>query len=68
MRAGSALSQTHMPSWPRRYRKAGDKEKAIEELRLGREVSIRLVALSPDVPQWKRDLRWFDIQLAELGK
>jgi len=39
---------------------------AREALAAGREIIARLVAQFPDHAQWKRDLGWFDRQIAAL--
>jgi hypothetical protein len=49
------------------FRKGGEKAKALEALRQGRAIMVRMTALSPDNAIWKRDLAWFDGQIAELA-
>ena len=34
----------------------------------GRATLSKLVAEHPDFAQWKKDLAWFDAQIAALGK
>jgi hypothetical protein len=50
------------------YRKAGEREKALDALRDGRAIMMRMTSLSPDNAVWKRDLVWFDGQIAELSR
>jgi tetratricopeptide (TPR) repeat protein len=45
------------------YLKLGEAPEALIELREGREIIVRLVTI---VPQWKKDLAWFDAQIARL--
>jgi hypothetical protein len=40
--------------------------KAREALSAGRDIIARLVTEFPDWSQWKRDLSWFDEQIATL--
>ena len=42
--------------------------KAREALSAGRDIIAQLVAQFPDWPQWKRELTWFDQQIATLNK
>jgi hypothetical protein len=37
-------------------------------LRQGRAIIVRMTNLSPDNAVWKRDLAWFDEQIAELTR
>ena len=41
---------------------------ALESLRLGHAIMVRLTALSPDNIQWKQDLDRFESQIAELSQ
>jgi hypothetical protein len=50
------------------YLKAEQRAKAGEALAGGRAIIARLIAQFPDWPQWKRDLCWFDQQIAALKK
>jgi hypothetical protein len=43
-------------------------EEASEALRRGHAIMVRLTALSPDNAGWKRDLDWFEAQIAELSR
>src|SRR5271165_5962487 len=45
-----------------------DNGEAREALEAGRAIMTRLVALSPDNAGWKKDLAWFDRQLAALKR
>jgi hypothetical protein len=47
------------------FKKAGDKTKTLETLRQGRAIMVRMTSLSPDNAVWKRDLDWFNRQIAE---
>lgn len=49
------------------FRRGGEKAKALEALRQERAIMVRMTALSPDNAIWKRDLAWFDRQIAELA-
>ena len=48
------------------YLKAEQSMKAREALSAGRDIIVRLVTQFPDWSQWKRDLSWFDEQIATL--
>jgi hypothetical protein len=48
-------------------KKAGDKSEALEALRQGQAIMVRMTSLSPDNAPWKRDLAWIDRQIAELA-
>jgi hypothetical protein len=48
------------------YRRSDDREKALAVLRQGKAIMDRLAELSPDNAAWKRDLAWFDQQIAAL--
>jgi len=50
------------------FMKAGDKTKALDALRQGRAMMVRMTSLSPGNAMWKRDLVWFDGQIAELAQ
>ena len=50
------------------FRKGGEKAKALDALRQGRAIMARMTTLSPDNAVWKRDLAWFDGQIAELAR
>jgi hypothetical protein len=50
------------------FRNADDKAKALDALRQGRAIMVGLTGLSPDNAVWKRDLAWFDGQIAELAR
>jgi hypothetical protein len=50
------------------FRKAGENAKALDALRQGCFIMERLTKLSPENAVWKRDLAWFDSQIAELGR
>src|SRR5262249_2099527 len=50
------------------YWKAGEKPRALDALRNGRAIMVRLTTLSPDNAVWKSDLAWFDGKIAELGR
>jgi hypothetical protein len=52
---------------PVAFSKAGDKAKALDALRQDRAIMVRMTSLSSDNAVWKRDLGWFDGQIAELG-
>ena len=41
---------------------------ALESLRQGHAIMVRLTALSPDNVRWKQDLDWFASQIAELSQ
>jgi hypothetical protein len=40
---------------------------ALDALRQGRAIMLQMTSLSPDNAVWKRDLAWFDEQIAELA-
>ena len=48
-------------------RQMGNGAEALEALQRGHAIMIRLTALSPDNAGWKRDLDWFEAQIAELS-
>jgi len=48
------------------FRKTSDNAKALDVLGKGRVIMERLAKLSPETATWKRDLAWFDGQIAEL--
>jgi hypothetical protein len=48
------------------FRTMGENTQALDALQQGRAVVVRLTGVSPDNPIWKRDLAWFDGQIAEL--
>jgi hypothetical protein len=48
------------------YRRSNDREKALAVLRQGKAIMDRLAKLSPDNAAWKRELAWFDQQIAAL--
>ena len=50
------------------YRKLNDTAKAREALAAGRAIIGKLVEQHPDQTQWKQDMAWIDVQIAELGK
>jgi hypothetical protein len=50
------------------FRKAGDNARALDALRRGRAIMVRMTSLSPDNAAWKRELAWFDGQIAELAQ
>ncbi len=50
------------------YRKSKETKNAREALTSGRAIIARLVEEHPDWTEWKRDLAWFDAQIAELGE
>jgi hypothetical protein len=50
------------------FRKASDNTMALDALRQGRAIMVRVTSLSPDNAAWKRDLAWFDGQIAELAR
>ena len=43
-------------------------EEALDALRRGHAIMVRLTALSPDNVQWRRDLDWFTGQIAEISR
>jgi hypothetical protein len=49
-------------------RKASDTANAIDTLLPGRAIMVRMTSLSPENAVWKRDLAWFDGQIAELSR
>ena len=54
------LAEVHM--------KANRPAEARAALDAGRAILAKLVADHPDFAQWKKDLAWFDAQIAALGK
>jgi hypothetical protein len=50
------------------FKKAGDKTKTLETLRQGWAIMVRMTSLSPDNAVWKRDLDWFNRQIAEAAQ
>ena len=48
------------------HRRLGETNAARSELRKGREIIARLVQLAPNFVEWKRDLAWFDSEIARL--
>ena len=50
------------------YGKSSETAKAREALVSGRAIIVKLVEQHPEWAQWKRDLAWFDAQIAELGR
>ena len=50
------------------YRTAGQLPQAREQLTAGRTIIARLTETYPDWSQWKKDLAWFDGQIAALSK
>jgi hypothetical protein len=50
------------------YRRSNDPDKALAALRQGQAIMDRLTKLAPDNTGWKRDLAWFDGQIAALTK
>ena len=40
----------------------------LDALRQGRAIIVRMSSLSPDNAVWKRDLAWFDEQIAEVAR
>ena len=50
------------------YRTAGQLPQAREQLTAGRAIIARLTETYPDWSQWKKDLAWFDGQIAALSK
>jgi hypothetical protein len=50
------------------YMKAKQPKEARAALDAGRAIITKLVADHPDFAQWKKDLAWFDQQIAALGK
>jgi hypothetical protein len=49
-------------------KRSGEKVKARDYLRQGQAILARLTTLSPANAKWKRDLAWFDEQIAALAK
>ena len=39
-----------------------------DALQQGRAIMLRMTSLSPDNAVWKRDLAWFDRQIAGLAR
>ena len=52
--------------WPRVPPKIGYAPEVLIGLRNGREIVLRLVGIAPSNTQWKKDLAWFDDQIARL--
>ena len=50
------------------YRRSNKPGEALAALRQGEAIMARLAKLSPDNTGWKRDLSWFDNQIAALTK
>ena len=48
------------------YRTAGQLPEARQQLVAGQAIIARLVAQHPDWAEWKKDLAWFDGQIAAL--
>jgi hypothetical protein len=46
----------------------GNDAEALQELRRGHAIMVRLTALSPDNATWKRDLDWFERRIAEMSR
>jgi hypothetical protein len=46
----------------------GSRGGALEALRQGHAIIVRLTTLSPDSAQWKQDLNRFDAQIAEISQ
>jgi hypothetical protein len=40
----------------------------LEALRRRHAIMVRLTALSPDNATWKRDLDWFEAQIAQISQ
>ena len=66
--AGSAISRCRTRKIASVLRKMGNGAEALEALRRGHAIMVRLTALSPDNVQWKQDLDWFASQIAELSQ
>jgi MFS family permease len=49
-------------------RQQGDNAQALDSLKQGRAIIVRLTALSPTNATWKSDLAWFDRQIAALAR
>jgi len=49
------------------FRKAGQLPEALQSLQQGRHIMAHLNGLSPDNAVWKRNLAWFDAQIADLS-
>jgi hypothetical protein len=49
-------------------RQSGQTAEALAEFRKGHAIIARLVEKAPDVAEWKRDLGWFEQQLADVQK
>ncbi len=50
------------------YWKAGQLAQAREQLTAGRTIIALLTEKYPDWSQWKKDLAWFDEQIAAIEK
>jgi hypothetical protein len=48
------------------YLRLGNAADALAALRKGRDILAALVAIAPSYAQWKKDLAWFDQQIARL--
>jgi hypothetical protein len=48
-------------------KRMGNRAEALEALRRGHAIMLRLTALSPDNFGWKRDLDWFAAQIAKIS-
>ena len=46
----------------------GNGTDALEALKRGKAIMLRLTALSADNARWKRDLAWFEARIAELSQ
>ena len=49
-------------------RQTGKTSEALAEFRKGHAIVAKLVEKAPEFAEWKRDLTWFEQQLAELEK
>jgi len=49
------------------HKRSGDKAKALEFLRQGQAIMVRLTKLSPDNAEWAKDLAEFNKEIAELA-
>jgi hypothetical protein len=50
------------------HRRAGERGRALGALWQGRTIIQHMVSRSPDHTEWKKDLAWFDKQIAGLEK
>jgi hypothetical protein len=48
------------------YLRLGNSAEALAALHKGRDIIAALVAIAPSNAQWKKDLAWFDGQIARL--